>query len=164
MANSFNVPIDGLLALLLAESGLNEYAQRYGTYEDGSPNYADWSFGLSQFTIPTAAAYNIGDGTGSEQNVSNVQNFLWDRYNAIKYAAMYYSYKYQKARELDWTEFFNAGRIHWQNDDAYSILGLVGYNAGSIYPPYYNWWVSWAGNVASYEGNLQKAKELLGVA
>jgi N-acetyl-anhydromuramyl-L-alanine amidase AmpD len=77
MADTYNLPPLLLVACAIAESNLDEHAERYGTWPDVS-------FGEFQQTVAFAP---IGDHTGSISNISIVRSGLFDVVQAIEIAA-----------------------------------------------------------------------------
>lgn len=125
--------------MLIAESGLNPEAARYG-------NWPDVSFGLSQITVATAAGYGIGDGTRSGENIAHVQARLFDRVASIAVGSQHLALCWHQARAYEDRE----------------LQALICYNSGSPQPEGNWYWHHYPGNVANYRRALEKAAQMLG--
>lgn len=128
-----------LLAMLIAESGLNPYAARYGTPPDVS-------FGYSQLIITTAAAYGIGDGSYTEENVERVRDTLFDRETSIRLGAAH----------LKWTYY--VARLYPEERE---LQALICYNSGNVQERGNWYWQRYGSHVAAYQEALLRAEEML---
>ena len=149
-----------LLSLLIAESGLNPHAERFGTRTQEAQRYiisGDWaglehiinltwpdiSFGLSQLTVSTAASYGIGSGSKTAANCIAVRRVLFDRWTAISLGARHF------ARSI-------AAVVRFQDPEPV-LAALIHYNSGA-YQPRGNWyWERWTGNIYTYRQALIQA-------
>jgi hypothetical protein len=159
------VPLEGLLALVKAESELAPRGERWGSWSrayvqdliarqdygklanvifDAKP---DISFGLSQVTVGLAGSYGVGDGTWSVYNVLDVREALFDRKTSIDVGARHYAGCLARAPQV-------AGY-----DPLF--VGLVLYNSGSWKEPGSWYWTEYAGNIARYVSALEWARGLL---
>ena len=151
-----------LLALVKAESGLNPYAERYGTrtqeflqrllwYKRGDHSQAqelqailddvgyDISFGLGQQII---AYHYAGDHTTTLENVLAVRKQVFDN----------------PAENLE-DAAIRLARGKVRSFDNTWLGAMVVYNAGSDKRNDDEWFARWKGNVASYQAELDWAEQ-----
>jgi hypothetical protein len=131
------VPGELLLALCMAESGLNPHAWREG-------DWPDVSGGLTQITVSLAAAYGVGDGSNTWQNKANVRAELSSRAVALDIGARYL-----------------AGCLAAANGDW--LMALRRYNGGG-YGLTADYAERYASHIATYQRALDWAHEALGRA
>jgi len=174
-AKTHHVPQVALPAVLQAESGLNPTAERWGDRTADAVSQiddtvylnkliidldlrgldADISFGMSQITVGTAAAYGIGNGIASVVNCLEARSLLFCRKTAINAGAQHLQKCY--------TVVDRCPLDLWpQLSEDRDLAALVVYNAGHLPDPRNTWWTRWAGNVASYQRALEWAKGILG--
>jgi hypothetical protein len=148
--------VDFILAMLLAESTLYPFAERFGKYTSRAQeairggcwgdlqtiiDYAwyDVSFGLSQVTVALAASYGIGNGTPQVDNVMLVRKKLFNREVSIDVGTRHLKACYENDR----------------------LQALIRYNSGS-YQPEGNWyWQDYKANIDRYRWALSEAPILL---
>lgn len=138
----YDVPTVAVLAMLIAESGLNPRAERWGVHPD-------ISFGLSQITIETAKGYGLGDGTLA--TALSVRTALFNRATAVDLGTRHLAGNLAYVRE----------RKPQQVGDALLLDALRVYNGGGGALDNPAWEARWAANVASYRVALRRAHELL---
>lgn len=120
-----------------------------GCYADGTPY--DISFGLGQFTYPTAAGVGIGNGYASVDNLLAIRSVLFDPEVSIDKTALHFRGCLVQMDGYD------------VPDETERIIGaLTIYNSGSYRTPEDSeWWKRWHGNVQSYRDSLALADEVL---
>lgn len=161
-ATMHNIPAVLLLAGMIAESGLNPEAERWGmrtveaqSYITRGDNvllqalcydvYPDLGFGFSQRIV---LYHYLGDGTASIANVLAVRRLVFANPERDVYE--------MAAKLADCRQTALMGFLSPVGGDV--LLGaLVAYNAGHLPGEADSWWVRWAGNVASYRAALAEA-------
>ena len=153
-----------LLAGVLAESGLNPHAERWGRQTAAAQtavkngdrewlqsiidaNWPDISFGYGQRIV---LYHWLGDRTQSVDNVLAVRAGVFaDPAGDLNNMAKMLAECLHQAR---------AGDLSPVGGD--ELLGaLAVYNGGHLYPPDSSWWQDWAGNIASYRKMLTRLRE-----
>lgn len=137
-AGRYDLPATLLLAMLIAESGLNRTAARYG-------EWPDVSFGYCQMIVATAAGYGIGDGTNTAANIAAVRDALFDRERAIDVGARHLAGCWAEATPYADRE----------------LQALIAYNSGSCQPEGNWYWQRYGGNVNAYRAALARARAML---
>lgn len=117
-------PAVGLLAGLIAESNLNEHAERIGIWPD-------WSEGLGQQTVRYA---RIGDQSPSAANLKLVKDYYWQPENAIAEAARQYGAYYRQYGDHfeAWSRYNGGPRMAWA-DNPHKANIRRGWNAAQLY-------------------------------
>jgi len=134
-----------ILAMLKAESNLDPYAARWGVWPD-------ISFGLCQMIVPTAAAYGIGNGQNTPENIQAVKGALFDRRTAIDVGTKHLAGNVAYVRQ----------RKPHQTGDALILDALRVYNGGSGALDNPDWERRWAANVESYRRAIAWARSQYG--
>jgi hypothetical protein len=130
VADAYDLPPRVLLATGIAESNLNQYAERWG-------NWPDVSFGIWQQTVAFAP---FGDQSQSEQNIAYVREKLFDIPFAADVAAAQLSRFWHKygdgpetmgrynwpARGLQGNPNYNNIMRGWNESEAYIMVGGSG--------------------------------------
>lgn len=154
-----------LLAGVLAESGLNPHAERWGRYTAAARSaiqlgdmqwlggiidaaWPDISFGYGQQIV---WYHYLGDHTGTLENVLNVRNgtFADPGRNLVDMAQRLRAC-YDRA----------AGIVVPGYGNDRELASLIIYNAGHFPDPdaESDWWASWRGNVANYASMLSRLR------
>jgi hypothetical protein len=118
------VPAVGLLAGLIAESNLNEHAERIGTWPD-------WSEGLGQQTLLYA---NVGDHTASAANLKVVRDYYWQPEHAIAEAARQYGAYYREFGDHfeAWSRYNGGPGLAWADNPNQANIRR-GWQAAQLY-------------------------------
>jgi len=163
MCGQYNVDVLLFLATLMAESGLNPKAERFGfetLNAQQAINAGDWvalqaiidrtkpdiSFGYTQLIVGTAAGYGIGNGQHTVENVLDVRDRLFNRHASLDLGAQHLLRN--MASPSDW-------------GDDWRLQTLIAYNSGS-HQPRGNWyWQRYQQNIQNYLGCLIWAENLL---
>lgn len=130
-----NVPLVVLLAMLWAESNLTRTALRQGIWPD-------WSAGMSQITVQTAARYGLGDGTPASWGL--VQEALFDRETSINLGARHLAQCWRQAER--WGER--------------ELQALLAFNSGTPQTPGNWYWEHYASHIARYQQALTWAQRI----
>lgn len=160
------VPAVLLLACLIAESNLDERAERWGRETPIAKDAIerrdftllqqvidraglDVSFGLAQRIVRYHWA---GDQTMTVVNCLTVRDAVFaDPDRDIWEAAKFLAPRYQAAQRADLSPV--GGDVE--------LMALTAYNAGSVRPPGDAYWTKYAGNVASYRQKLTMARSII---
>jgi hypothetical protein len=138
------VLLQGLIALIHAESGFDPHAVRRGAWPDVSAGY-------SQMTVQTAAGYGVGNGSADAANVESVLAALQDRETGIRLAAANYA--------------TCLGVVDRQfpgvSGDERLILGMRAYNGGAAYGLTDDYATKFASHIASYRAALDLTYRVL---
>ena len=146
-----------LLALLYAESGLNPYAERWGTWttaakeniEQGDRDnllyvinqvWPDISFGYSQRIV---LFHTLGDRNPTVENCLQVRSEVFADPVADMQAAAHRYWAYLRHETCDGT----------------ALSAMIVYNAGSDRRSDPDWNRMWSGNVANYQAALNWAEQ-----
>jgi hypothetical protein len=158
-----HIPRTLLLAAVLAESGLNPHAERWGRQTAAARTaitnddrewlqaiiddvWPDISFGYGQRIV---LYHWLGDGTQSVDNVLAVRAGVFaDPAGDLAHMAKMLAECLDQARSGDLSPV--------QGDELLGALAV--YNGGHLYPPDDPWWQTWAGNIASYRTMLTRLR------
>lgn len=135
-AGRFGVPVVLLVAMIKAESGMDETVLR-------ELAYPDISAGLTQITIRTAAGYDLGDGTLATWPA--VKAILLQPEPSIRYGAEHLGRCYARAK-ADW------------------LQALICYNSGSCQPPGNWYWQKYGDNIQRYRDAMRWARGMIGLS
>lgn len=171
-AKAVELPLWYVLACAIAESGLNQYAERWGSQTAAAKAAtiaaanrgdiaalepivraagADVSFGFGQQTVQLfygAAPYKVADCLALRQRSFNEP--AWNITDMC-----------QRIRgHMDRAQ--TSGQLWRVNGDLY-LAGLLGYNSGVGWHEQW-YWDRYGGNVASYKAAISRAKAMVGEA
>jgi hypothetical protein len=138
----YGLPLWYGLGMLMAESGLNAEAERWGVWPDVS-------FGLGQMTVQTAEGYGIGNGQDTPANRAYVRDVLLDRETNVDVCFRHLAGCLETAKAWG-----------YEGEEMY-LQGLIAYNSGSPKPEGNWWWEKWGHNVETYRAGLAWSRETL---
>ena len=136
-ANYYGFSAPGFAALMGTESAFRQYAPHYPIYGAGA---CDYSAGLTQITVCTAAGLGIGDGSQSQANINYV--FAYEQANPTR--DIWFSAKliaqFKQLTCVDWTALYAA----WNAGPGYGCGAYFYYHpSGMAYSNmanYLGWW------------------------
>lgn len=146
-ANHYGFSAPGFAALIGTESAFRQYAPHYPIYGAGA---CDYSAGLTQITVCTAAGLGIGNGSQSQANINYV--FWYEQQDPVR--DIWFSAKliaqFKSLVCVDWTFLY----VAWNAGPSYGC-GAYFYShpSGMAYGNYSNYLGWWRFVWANYTGS-----------